>query len=915
MITLVVGNGPDARQVRSALVDYTALGMIDRFLWADVSESFVVDDAVVDNVEYSRAGGLSITQGRMSDVFVRDEGKKILLVVLDMAGDRPYHDGVLRDLSHEVGQRLRTTGEVVHLFVPDGSGATPPQYGDFQTLVLSPEDAATPLSPGAAVYYPDAQHTASTLASAAGLWVTSTESPFYQALNGRRMTGNRGYGRLLRSFHHYRDASEAEARLYDQVFDIGQRLPHPVLEGDRRVLDVGDDDAATSRYADAIMERYGHEFVSPRQPLEGMVSKTVGFFETVKRFFVFFFSNVFGTPRERLNEAAVAGRRSLAGAAQRLLYGEDSHIEVMLGGQSGKDTRTIRQVTEAAGSANREVNGENLNMAQQQRLSLFWQAYSRAAMTLVDGGRHGAGADEVAGPHIDNTPAIVSSTTYSVPADDVAFDGEHRRLREQVGRHMGNARIQAWDAFGAESYYHNIDYASRNTTNKQIHELKSSFVDWVEQAKRSFGWKVGERVHTKLRDAESKVGEIQTDARRVLAELDSLPDMESQRRAMVSKLRGLTGLWFVLMLVLVYLWAALSNPDRAWSLVQWDFFTWQRTLFVAIVISLIILIWQMLIFARGHRGIYEVMERLRVLTANKAILEKDFHVAVSEWEQCAAAYEQFGAWSGILGRVLAHPFGKFASADSSHRHPGSGLPRNTVVTVSNFSTDQLNQQADVMRRGIFGRGWAGQALEDYLARGMEVAQAKQAGPDEFHKLYGQPGVNSQLAEISRSCVDGSEYDHFDRATRLWDENLAALRRQGDVIDRGSSTGDLRSAMERIDARGTESQAFSTRALTSQGTNAGASDVDEAVRYAEENRSDESLSEAFTVVEYGQSVSITGFGADLAAGVPEEQTTVVLPSFGQPEQAEPTGQSLPNNPFNPSPGKPEAHPPTDFDGLI
>ncbi|AIT62206.1 hypothetical protein CDOO_02720 [Corynebacterium doosanense CAU 212 = DSM 45436] len=910
-----MGNGPDARQVRSALVDYTALGMIDRFLWADVSDSFVIDDARIENIEFTRTAGLNITRGQMSDLFLHDEGKKILLVILDMAGDSRYRDDVLRDLSHEVGQRLRTTSEVVHLFVPNESSSTPLQYGDFQTLILSPEDAATPLSPGAAVNYPAAQHTASTLASATGLWGTSTESPFYDAMSSRQMTGNRGYGRLLRSFHHYRDASKAESELYRQVFDIETRLPHPVLEGERRVLDIGDDDAATTRYADAIMERYGNEFVSSRRPLEGTVSRHVGFFETVKRFFVFFFTNVFGTPRQLLNEAAVAGRRSLAGAAQKMLFGEDSHIEVMLGGQSGKETHSIRQIAQAAEQVNREVYGESLNMAQQQRLSLFWQAYSGAAMTLVDGGRHGVASDEVAGPHIDNTPAIVSSTKRSVPSDDAAFDSENRRLRELVGRNMSESRIQAWDASGAEDYYRNIERASRNTTNKQIHELKDRFMSWAEDSQTTFGWKVGQRVKYKLNEAQEKLTAIRNDAHRVEDELGALPDTEAQRRAMVAKMRVLMGLWFVLMLVLVYLWAAFANPDRYWSVVQWDFFTWQRTLFVGIVISVVILIWQMVIFARAHRVIYEVGEKRRVLTANLGILVKDVQAASNEVQQCAVAYQQFSAWSRILGRALAHPFGKVALDDATSRHPEEGLPRNTVVTVMDFPADQLATQADAMRRGIFGRGWAGQALERHLERGMEVAQAKQVGPDEFHKLYGQPGENSQLAEISRACLDGTEFDNFDHADQLWDDNLAALRTTGDIIDRGSSVGDLRSAMQRIDAGSTGSQSFSTRALTPQGTNAGAGDVDDEVRYAEENRSEESLSEAFTVVEYGRSVSITGFGTDAAQGGYNEPTGISLPTFGQPARPETPAPQGTFNPFSPATENPQTQPPAGFDGLI
>lgn len=882
-VTLILGGGPDARGVRSALVDFTALGMIDRFLWADADLDYAPADSTVEDISYTRDGGLNISSLRLSEALHGDGGRQALLLILDMAGDPDHDSGLIRDWHQQLTDILHHRGPQLHVAVPDGGGAPPTQYGNMQTLIVSPEDAATPLEAKAPVNYPDSQHTASTIASVAGLWATASGSPFVEAAADNRITGNHGYARLVRSYHAYLDASATENELYDRVFDLEDNLPHPRLSNERRVLDVGDDREAAAKYAAAVMHRHEHEFVTPTTPLKSTESRSVGAWEAITRFFQFFFRVVIGSPRQWVREIHTAGTKAVATGVQKALYGADSNIEVILGGQSGKSVRSVEDITAASAQLNRDVNDgrDPLDMETKSSLGPFWRAYVNGAMTLVDGGQHGAGTDDVVGPNIDKTPAIVSDARWSVPSAGHAFDGENRILRDTVGSQLGETTIQAYDPYGARAYSDALDYAARNTTNASVHRLKSDFDRWVGQAQHSFGWQMGERLAGKIADARDKVAYCRDVAAGFEDTRNGFPDEEGVARSLAGKLRGILVLWFVLIALVAYLCASHYNPGAAWALVSWDFFTWQRSLLTGILISVVLLIIQMVIFARANRGIFDRIEKRRTLQENEQIVAHDLRAGLAELEKTSRAYSQFLAWSAIVGRVIAHPFGEIATNTRARRHPESGLPRNTSVSEHTLSEEELARVTDEIRQDVFGAGWAGEALDEHLRRGMNLSQSKMAGADEVHKLYGQPGTNSQLADIAAACRDGRGFRHFERADRLWAEGIAQLRRSGAGADAAAGGSGLRRAVESIEDAPGQGTAFSAKAVTPQGVNNGATRVDETIRHSRANQREDALSESYTVVEYGANADIRDFGGAPAPASESAPSTIdaTKPSTG------------------------------------
>lgn len=894
-LTLILGNGADARGVRSALVDLTALGMVSRFLWAETTAGGRGSDPVLEDISHTHADGLSITTDKLSQTLAHDSGRSILLVILDMAGDAHHDDGNVRDWRSRLNDQLGTHVEILHLYVPKPGVGPLHQYGDLPTLILSPEEAATPKERTSPVAYPAAQHTAASLAGIAGLWATSTSSPFFEEAAANRISGAYGQGQLVRVYHNYSDAADAEAALYNKVFTLDGNMPHPKANADARVLDVGDDQNAVSRYADAIMDRHGHEFVTPTSPLASSRAKKVNAWETIKRFFQFFFTAVIGNPIQWAAEARNKGQKVLASGVQNLLYGSDSNIEVVLGNQSGKTLRPLSEVEAGAKQLHRDAGGQDdLNMSQETSLPHFWQAYTDAAMTLVDGGR---GGDEITGPNHDGVPAIVSDVRWSVPSDDHAFDGENKILRDNVGSHITETRIQPYDPYNANVYYSAIDLASRNTRNTTVHRLKDDFVAWRDTVRRSFGWQMGERLFGKMEEAQAKFHAVREKAQHNKEELDGLQDDDAKLRSLSNTLRGWSLAWLVIILVLVYLCLSHYNFERAWALVDWSFFTWQRTLFVGIAVTAVILVVQMLVFARAHKGIYDARERRRVLQTNEEILGRDVITANQEVSRCLASYNQFLAWSAIVSRAMSRPFGEIRAATLADHHPDSGLPDNTVVDSVQLDERQVLDYSRRIRDDVFTKGWASDALERYLERGIDVVPSRMATKEETYRLYGQFGLNTQLAEIAEACRDGELFADSTQADLMWQESLRSIRSTSDTL--GMHRGKLATDMAAI-ASGQEQSSFSSAALSAVGTNYDANNVDDSLTFAESSQSDQTLSQAFTVVQYGISADVRAFDTteEQDAGASEQSVPSVPTLGGQPQPPQmPPPQPGGGNPFS------------------
>lgn len=277
-VTIVVGSGPDARMVRSSLVDMAALNLIQPVVWADAQPAAQASDLVelirplgahpADSHSADSHGDVHPGAGLVSTVTLRQALEMVrreesarqpvqpvhfLVIYLDMQGDTAHGQPVSAEDLNVWPERIadivgsHEAIDFVHLVVPDNTSAADIRRYGLATYIVAPEDAATPLAHREHVAYPYPQHTASVLASLAGLWETATSTPLISAATNSNSQD--GSARLVRTFYRYIDASGAEAVLRDELLGVQVNPPNPVLAHGDRVAYARDDAALVAQTA------------------------------------------------------------------------------------------------------------------------------------------------------------------------------------------------------------------------------------------------------------------------------------------------------------------------------------------------------------------------------------------------------------------------------------------------------------------------------------------------------------------------------------------------------------------------------------------------------------------------------------------------------------------------------------------
>ena len=926
--TLILGNGADARRVRSALVDLVALDMVDRFLWADVEHPASSVD-LVTNKEGLRSESLSLA-GALKET----DPESVLVVALEMGGDAAPAPANVRSYRDTVSQAFNGEVDTLHLFVPDPNALRPIEQFGWLTLVLSPEDAETPLAVRSKVEYPNGQHTASALATLAGLWTTSTVSPYVQAVRAHSLSGADSYARFVRTFHQFYDAAATENELFKAVFDIEGKLPQP-MNGENRTARFANEPQAVDETADRFIESYKDRLVTPRTPPVDPQTTQVRGFAALKAFFSFFFRAVLGSPTSWAQNMVSSSQKTAAKGVQDLLYGRNSAVEVLVGNQSGKQLTSVSELNRASRSVAELIGdggSKSSAIKEGESLSDFWRSYEKTTLALVDG----SDAQTLGGGRDDgHQQRIVSDARLVVPSSDEAFDGDTPLLGQILGNQKPETHVQAYDPWGAEKYRRGIDAAAEQSRDTGIQKLRSDFASWRDRNSQSFAWRIGKKLTYAINAATQKFIDCCNDYERLSRELDDMQSNEEHARRLSKTLRAWTVTWFIVQLILIYLCICHYKPEASWTL-NISFFTWQWTLFFSIVWAFIVLGIEVVIFGRGNQGIYEATERRRALNANLSNLASDMRTALSELDNATRAYPQFLAWSAILGRAINFPFGNPDTTAQASAAAESGLPANTVISSGANASLDVHGSAAMMRDEIFTSGWASEALKDIVAHAGTAVDRNYSDNGDTSSLHPLAAKNDILARIAEACTDGTVLSANERRSQKWAHALHLLPKS---FASEAGMGSLRTAVDAIESGNRINEPFLSTTINPASVNSGVLDVDPAVRYVADNEGQDSLSKAFTVVEYGNFTDIHAFAPVENAGASTETTIHAMPSipstdngvdaspFGSPQPPTVTPPSAaPKNPGehaapepidNPldTPSGPQTPPGGNFGGLI
>ena len=872
---IIFGHGPTADDIRSRLSDLRAVGLLQDFLWIDYAHP--TTGAVVRS--FTEAGTARLTS---LDEALRDITGDALLVTIDpMDPEQPQDVDKLTAWVAAVDQRLIQASNLrVRLLLsalPVKPVTVPPLQG-WNNLVLSPEEGGTPSSTRIRPIHHTqdgfelAQFAAPAVASIFGLWRGMPEPAVFDPDTHRLIeTGDRQRFRLVRAFHRTIDASEIEDNIRKIVFDPTQRLPRPQVTNSSRAVHYSNPEDLTDQLSQVFISQQISPLVSVATEYEELQGQKVSGWAALKNNLGLYWANVVGKPQEWVDGQRGAVNKSAATFLQKMLYGENSSMELVVNGHSGKSggATSVDQLREASEQTLSMAREQGFDLGQEPQLAQTWEAYHDYALGLVDGS-WSEKIDTRGLRDNQNNMYIVQYGGQSVQDLTASFKGFHPLMTSTLGyKHESQATVAPFDPVGADRFAADIEYTSQQTRNEAVNRKKHEFNVWRAKNSTTFAWKVGQGIADTLRSAQDKYRAAHAKARELeeVAKNFQARDFNKENKVLARKLRGMWLGLFIVLALMTYMVAGCYNPDLPLGeYFQW--FDWPWYVVGIIIAVLIFLVCSWAVFTKAQREIFDYVQRRKLLERNQEIAAGNLAVASAEIGRISNAYNQFLSWSALLGRAIFAPFGR-KETFSDHLHtPQSGLPENARIAQAELNRDNAVRMTDEIRTYIYQSEWAHKSLKSLLDDMNEAFERNRTGHTAvaLHDMWGMGGLSTgtPLDNLSRN-LDSRYMEDRDLKQQAWQKVITDPRMTrslqqylGRVVFREEGQKRSQSTSEFLAGMNQDKgalQAFSSNSLTSAGGAEGYTEIDgdrtRIVEVDSETALTSQLSRSVTVVQYGK----------------------------------------------------------------
>lgn len=789
VLTIILGPRGALDEVRDALADWSAAGLVDPFLWtrpellADGADSALL-------VQDGREQGVSLQA-----IAGRSRVERVRICVLVPAMDGLLRASVQEELAladlvdRSFGQVPVTRARFIVTRSDEDPLLPGLVLGGWHNIIVSPEDSAGPgmgrqRLGGDVPAEVISRQAAATLAGLAGLWRGLAESP----LDAERMADGERV-RLGRSYFRRLATDEVTERLREGVLSMRDGLPLPAQFGVPTVY-VPEEEAAARQMSDRLWDKHAGVLRGPREQFVASEAKPIRGGEAVRLFLSFLWAALKRAPKSWVKGVVAGVQASTANALQGFMFGRDpASYQVVIGGAvAGGMPASWADFRAAVSSLDRAIDpGRASDGSAYADLSALWQDYAAASLTLADAGERSQGLAPIA---VGETSGIMRRVERIVPGPAESF----RELPPHIASSVGAASIEPFDVLGA----YDLDRRMRVVAEQPRMSVDASGViehlsAWRQRHGASFAARVGARI------AEALTG-VQQEIRTLYGQLSSVSSPDDLLARLQARQQQLSNIMWVL--AAIFLVAIAVGI----TLGVMEVYEWWVALCVVLGLLLAWLISGFIVFVQGQRDLFAFLNRRREVQTNEEIARRNIQHALRDAKRLADAYVQFLAWSRVIGTMLANPFGERPRDTGEQRDGITGLPMASRTGRVVAQEAHIADAAARLRRDLFSPGWLGESWTALLA-----GAAGRIGPRGV-ELEGQPlmiyrdlgdGEHSLLnlwaASLLRDGVDAVIGE------RAWERIMQLLQTQ----HQGIVTSMLRQVRDASEPEGviTEYEAF------------------------------------------------------------------------------------------------------------
>jgi len=728
-LTLFVAPPGVLNGVRDALTDWSALGLVNPFLWTDAS---TVQPHLVPalGVMEGRSYGTSVQQA-LSGARYQRVRICVLVPLLGDPGDpatAPVSAQVETQVSQLVLANAQARVEMVRILVarPDAAPRTEVAREGWHNVLLSPEDSRGP-GLGRTVLTDSgdvialAGTAAAGIAGLTGLWAQVPDAPLddVNPPPGRTV-------RLARGFARGFTAAEVEQQVRNGVLTTVGGLPAP-RQSSTTATYAADVPAATSAMATALWTKHRSVLRGPRATVKQEAAKEIGGLQAFKMFMGFLWNSIKFSPNRWYAGVVHAVSSATAKVTHEMVFGAaPSSYNVVVGGvRADGNPAGWEDLALASGEMSDLLNrGANQQEARAD-LSVVMKDYVAGALTLAD-----------AGDHANGLPPIQIGADRGVlrdPSDCAPGPRDALTIPTHLVDHIGYSRLHPSDILGTQTVRGRLGEASRNQhlavdADRTDAEVQS----WQQRFARSYPVQVGTIL---VQQIQNTAGEV----RGLLQNIQSaaaVPDLSGEIQAKQQRLALAMRIFLGAFLVFVGL-------DIVAVIKQW--IAWEYALGIGIGIFVV---WAVLtggFFIVGQRALFGELHRRQIAASQAEVNRENLRHASNDLRRLTELYGHYLVWSRIAGAAIARPFGDPPPAEPDPEPISDGLPMATRFGVAEVQPDQVSRAVVTIRRDLYRVGWLAVPWEQLMKEaGARIGPEAYEVSERPERLYGMPPGRESL---------------------------------------------------------------------------------------------------------------------------------------------------------------------------
>lgn len=743
--------------VRDALQDWSALGLVSPFCWAEDPPGDGGARAVAQQIE----GGCGVNT-TVEQLLAEGDYRRIRLCVLVPAfSGAPVLAPDVEDHLLRLVQGSRGAAEVDHVRVSvtrPGCGPGPGAVAreGWHNLVLSPEDSRGPGLGHQRLEGTDdplevGSHTAAGLCGVLGLWSGLDEAPM-DSVNLLPAQ----HARVARTFYRSLDACDVEQSLRASVLSMSGELPRCRV-GNGRAVRVEDVALATSTMADQLWSRHAGVLIGPRSQQTPTTAKPISVGRAIRMLFSFLKAAIRNAPMAWYQALTNKIASGVAAQVQRSVLGRaPSAYEVVVRGVRADGSRASWSDLAAASAQLGEVVSEPVGRSQHlahASLETLWRDYVSATLTLADAGDRAAHLPPVT---VGVDRGVLPGPADCAPGADAAFAAIPPALQDVAGR----IDIEVADVLGVRSVREALVAARSDPMTGLAAEGTITALDrWTAQHEHSFAVQSGRRLGSAVLALHGEVRALLAALADVGQEQAADDDLRRRQQRLATWMKVFA---VVAVLALVVLGVLGGLAVLAWSR-------------VAIAAGVVVVAWfvgSFVLFLKSQRNLFAELHRREVAASAAEVNRDNLRYALQDLRRTTSAYGQHLAWSRVLSSVLAQPFGAVDPPPPDDVLSREGLPLSMGLGRAAPEPAVLSDVSAQVRRDSYRAGWLTTPWEHILADaptrlgsdGIDLCDdpvrmyALTAGPDSLLDRWadlvrsGGPGQSSGQAFWDRVCA-------------------------------------------------------------------------------------------------------------------------------------------------------------------